>query len=471
MPDERSDNTQPRTEGFLTPPFPWGHVYSYTPPKDKQQVVPFKSWYASNYCNEEQLSILLWLQHCFPHLQRGMTIYFKFWSCTGETEFYTAFLPMLAWLGMWHEVLDTCVLMCLGQYITGTLKDAAGCPRPPCPPVELRGRASTSQEYGYPSTHASHSVLFSYCVYNLLVLLFPTHDVACTMACIFFTLNVSLSRLFLGMHWPADVVAGIGVACLIVLSHMAFLRVWILAIASLTRVEVWHYLLAFFVMHILAVFHAVPSEICPCYLDSLRFLGATLGALFGGWTMYTHYGTYACRTQPLDLRGTLFSWSFLFQYVCCLLVVAIGKEGTAFVARPLLSGFFSFVSRGAAPNRPWLWRQIINLISNGVRFAYRIPLNEGPGAYTANWQGKKSTFDNGCETEYVGKTASILGISMQFACEENMVPKGPLQLWSPRTHRHWWLWEAHRYTVSYFAVGFMVTYVCPVILRVFFRVN
>ncbi|RNF27315.1 putative sphingosine-1-phosphate phosphatase [Trypanosoma conorhini] len=470
MNEDTAVAVQPRINGLLASSPPASHLHCCTFPIEQQPVVPFRSWYASNYCNEEHLSVLLRLQRCFPSLQRAITIYFNVWSCTGETEFYTAFFPTMAWLGLWPEVLDMAVLMCLSQYITGTLKDAAGCPRPPCPPVELRGRANASKEYGYPSTHASHSLLFSYSVYPFLIRLFPNHPVACVVACIVFAVNVSFSRLFLGMHWPADMVAGFGLAGLILVSHAAFLRSWVLTIASLATVEVWHYMLALLVVQVLAVSHAAPREFCPCYLDSLRFLGAALGALFGGWAFYSQYGTYTARTPPADLCGTLLSWEFLLQYICCFFVLVLGKTITSFVATPLLRWFFSSVSRRAAPSRPWLWRRVRAALSDAVRRAYWIPLCEGPAAGAAQQQQRKPTptADAACLPGCAGSSVEVL---LPRTCDEDAAPRDPVQMWSPRTHGHWWLWEAHRCTVAYFAVGFMIMYVCPVILRVCFRVS
>ncbi|ESL11087.1 hypothetical protein TRSC58_01172 [Trypanosoma rangeli SC58] len=460
---------QPRTDGLLASSPLASHRHFCMLPKERQSVVPFKSWYVSNYCNEEHLLVLLRLQRCWPSLQRAITIYFTIWSFTGETEFYTAFFSTMAWLGLWHEELNMVVLMCLGQYITGTLKDAAGCPRPPWPPVELRGRANASMEYGYPSTHSSSSLLFAYSVYNFLILLFPNHPVACSVACVVFIVNVSLSRVFLGMHWPADIVAGFGVAGLIIVFHVAFLRSWILAIASLATVEVWHYPLALLVLQVLAVSHASPREFCPCYLDSLRFLGATLGVLFGEWTFYTQYGTHVARASSDDLYGTLFSWNFLVQYICCFFVLVIGKAVASCIAAPVLRWFFFFASRGAAPNRPWLWRQMRAVLSDAVRRAYWIPRCGAPTAGVAQQQWEAPTADPACQSGCVGTAASTVEIPLPHACEADVTPHNSGQLWSPRTHRHWWLWEAHRCTVVYFVVGFMTMYVCPVILRVFFR--
>ncbi|KEG14329.1 putative sphingosine-1-phosphate phosphatase [Trypanosoma grayi] len=440
--------------------------------------VPFKSWYMSNYCNDVHLLFILRVQRCLPSMQRVLTFYFKTWSITGETEFYTTFIPLLFWMGLPFEGLNMCLIMCISQYITGAMKDKAGCPRPPCPPVDLRGRVSTSKEYGYPSTHASHSVVFPYAAYNLLALFLPDHPILCSLVCIAFSINVSLSRLFLGMHWPADLVAGWGLAGIIVTFHRAFLEDWLTAIFALEHAMLWHYAVAFLIMHVLAVLHAAPADPCPCYLDSLRFLGATLGAFFGTWIFRSHYGVAEVRTLPTDVWSVVFSFRFFAEYMCCLLVLVIGKELTSFASPRFLRWFFLMASRRVSGDRSGVLQRVCVLLSHTVRRAYCIPYHEDT---TEDAFRQTPQHQDQCQASIpsdsisasggVGNTTKILEFGVQHTPEVNGFLRENSQMWSPRTHKHWWLWEAHRCTISYFAVGLLVACICPMILREFFGVK
>ncbi|ORC88233.1 putative sphingosine-1-phosphate phosphatase [Trypanosoma theileri] len=445
-----------------------------------RERIPFRSWYVSNYCNEYHVSIILKIQNSFPRLQPLLTFYFKVWSCTGEIEFYTAFIPLVVWLGMPFISFNICVLMCMSQYVTGVMKDMAGCPRPPCPPVQIRGRRLASKEYGYPSSHASHSIVFAYASYELLHTFFPDYPVLCWIFCIVFSINVSLSRLILGMHWFADLVAGWVVGLILVIAHAAFLESFMVTLYEIDNVMPLHFLVAFLILHILVISHAAPADACPCYLDSLRFLGATFGALFGYWVFHSEYGVMTARSHPEDVWDTCFSVGFLVQYLSCLFVILLGKEICSCVTFRILRFFFVRISREASPNRPRFWRRMWYCFSHAVRRIYWIRLNDSPsvaiqeeGCQKQRHQKLSPSADCFSEGSESGESAGYsIEISIpQHNSEEKVLMGDNMQLWIPCTHRHWWLWETQRCLISYLLVGFMVTYLCPVILRVFFGVQ
>ncbi|KAH9578717.1 Phosphatidic acid phosphatase type 2/haloperoxidase [Trypanosoma melophagium] len=485
------DNVEPHPGGnslyiphsVLFPPTVTGCVTATaSTPTSKQFVqerISFRSWYMSNYCNDDHVSIILRAQKCFPKLQWLITLYFKFWSCTGEIEFYTAFIPLVVWLGMPYISFNVCVLMCISQYITGVMKDMAGCPRPPCPPVQLRGRRFTSKEYGYPSTHVSHSVVFAYAVFDLLLACFPNSPVLCWIFCVVFAINVALSRLFLGMHWLADLVVGGGVGVIIITFHRAFLESILEYVYELSDAMIWHFLLGFLILHILVVSHAAPVDKCPCYLDSLRFLGATFGAIFGCWLFHSQYGMLTARSNPEDVLDVLLSVRFLVQYLSCLFVLLVVREIVSFLSVRVLRFIFLQLSRGASPHRSLPWQRVWYVFSHAMRCAYGIqryqysnigsPMDMGRKRRQLNFNISTSGScgsDTPDDMEYIIKTTAE-----RQSLEEDALMEGVLQLWSPRTHRHWWLWETQRCAFSYFVVGLMTTYFCPVILRVFFGVE
>ena len=136
-------------------------------------------------------------------------------SFLGEEEFYTLLVVVLAWLVDSRLGAQLCLLMALGFYVTGVCKNLLCLPRPPCPPVVPLQRCS---DWSLPSHHALLSVnvpwyIWFYCNMNYqlssvqLLLLFAT--ISLWSFCVMF------SRMYLGVHSPADILTGGIAGCLL----------------------------------------------------------------------------------------------------------------------------------------------------------------------------------------------------------------------------------------------------------------
>ena len=101
------------------------------------------------------------------------------------------------------------------------LKLAFSKPRP-----ELWPQLISEETFSYPSGHALDSmVLYGFLSY-LLATLYPRYTKAFYSIVIFLILAIGFSRLYLGVHWPTDIIAGYGIGFL-----------WITVCISLMRLQ------------------------------------------------------------------------------------------------------------------------------------------------------------------------------------------------------------------------------------------
>jgi undecaprenyl-diphosphatase len=134
----------------------------------------------------------------------------------GDEAFYLLILPVLIWCWKKDIGLPLAVLIYTSFLLNTLLKDAFALPRPP-QELHLVG----AHGYGFPSGHAQGAmVLWGYFAWRFRVY--------GRMAAIIFL--VGLSRIYLGVHSPADVVGGWSIG---------FVTLWagVLALQSLQRRE------------------------------------------------------------------------------------------------------------------------------------------------------------------------------------------------------------------------------------------
>jgi membrane-associated phospholipid phosphatase len=143
------------------------------------------------------IPIMAWLQG----LGAGLTAPMRFFTFLGQEEFYLLVMPAILWSFDAKLGFRIGLVLLTSAGLNGVLKQAFGWPRPYWVSGQVRAM-STETSFGMPSGHAQNSLAvwgclakgigrgWAYLGLGLLVLL------------------ISISRLYLGVHFPADLLGG-----------------------------------------------------------------------------------------------------------------------------------------------------------------------------------------------------------------------------------------------------------------------
>lgn len=250
----------------------------------KSRLSPFRyklrSWLLPVVRSETVLLFKLQSKVRYPLLD----IYFAWSANLALHTFYVLMLPMLMWFGGSRIARDLITVLGLGIYFSGFLKDYMCLPRPRSPPVHRITMSSyTTQEYGFPLSHAANATAV---VLVLLAKLFEFKELLSTAAfntiCIvigIYYFSLIFGRLYCGMHGLVDILTGgiVGTLCFcfrhflgtqwdqILLTDSQILPMW--------TVICFICIGYLFLIHI----HAEPVDDCPCFDDSVAFIGVLIG--------------------------------------------------------------------------------------------------------------------------------------------------------------------------------------------------
>jgi len=140
-------------------------------------------------------------------------IYFRAASVLGEEVTFVLLLPFLWWHFVTELAESVVFLWCFSCYVGHILKDLLQLPRPYANTV-VRLEHHHECEYGLPSTHAIAATTLPLCIafhcYNYGLF----DPLVYVPLAVLFWLSVCLSRIYLGVHSPADLFWGtvVGVA-------------------------------------------------------------------------------------------------------------------------------------------------------------------------------------------------------------------------------------------------------------------
>ena len=114
------------------------------------------------------------------------------------------------WLRRYRLEAKIFIVNCIGGVILSDgLKLAFGKSRP-----QLWDSLISEETYSYPSGHALGSMVLYGFIANLLADLYPQYFNLIYIVATILIAAIGLSRLYLGVHWPTDVIAGYGVGFL-----------------------------------------------------------------------------------------------------------------------------------------------------------------------------------------------------------------------------------------------------------------
>ncbi len=135
----------------------------------------------------------------------------RFFSFLGEENFFSAFIPVVYWCVDATLGIRLLTLLVFSNFINGLGKWVFRAPRPYW--VDARVKAlSIEPSYGLPSGHAQNAVGIWWMVAG------TAGKTWARVAAVLLILAISVSRVYLGVHFPLDVIGGwvIGIVLLAV---------------------------------------------------------------------------------------------------------------------------------------------------------------------------------------------------------------------------------------------------------------
>ena len=143
-------------------------------------------------------------------------IFFRIMTHLAGVGVYAAIIPTAWWIHPTKEAIelsnDLLLLICITTYLGNFMKNLFACPRPTgvWQPVK-------EQDFGLPSTHTMNAFA------NALFFIVRLHlSLPLSIVLLLYASIVALSRIYMGVHSPADVIAGTVLGCLSVFVFVVF---------------------------------------------------------------------------------------------------------------------------------------------------------------------------------------------------------------------------------------------------------
>jgi len=157
---------------------------------------------------------ILWVQSFSnPFLDRLFTAA----TFLGEEEFYLVFLPLIYWCLNKRIGIRLAYAFLLSTYLNFFFKDLFGIPRPDDPRIRFLRKETTPS---FPSNHAQGAVVtWGYLAAQWQNMAFWTVVIVLVFLC-------SLSRIYVGVHFPQDLVGGIAIGVLYLLAFNWVVTNW-----------------------------------------------------------------------------------------------------------------------------------------------------------------------------------------------------------------------------------------------------
>lgn len=275
------------------------------------------------------ITIVIYIQG----LGKWLLVPMQFFSFLGTEEFYLLFMPALYWCLDAGLGLRVGLMLLVSGSVNQILKLAFHAPRPYWYDTQVRAWSSESS-FGLPSGHAQNAVAF------WGVLAASRRQRWSWNIAIGLMLLIGISRLYLGVHFPSDVIVGWGIGALVL---WAFLRLeppvnkWLkkqrlstqivivfvtslvpglISVAIVTMSGSWQMPVLWIKNAASAIPETDPIE--PMRVaETLTFAGAFFGMAAGALMIFARGG--------FDTRGS--GWQLLIRYIIGLAGVVLIWQG------------------------------------------------------------------------------------------------------------------------------------------------
>ncbi len=141
----------------------------------------------------------------------GLTSFFKFLTFFGDKEFYIMILPLFFWLWDKDKAVKLLFILMPSLLLNFWLKEIFQTARPLAVALIEQGG------FAFPSGHAQGSTT----LWLMLALLIRKKWI--NILAVVMVILVSLSRLYLGVHWPVDIFGGILIALGLVFAYNKYI--------------------------------------------------------------------------------------------------------------------------------------------------------------------------------------------------------------------------------------------------------
>lgn len=255
----------------------------------KKRMTPFRYKLRKlllKYVENENGPLVYIQEHC-----RNLFLdeYFIYSANLGSHFFYVVCLPMTRWIPITQSrdySRDLIYLLAFSIYFSGLIKDYLCLPRPNSPPIiRITHSEYTTKEYGAPSSHTANATAVTF--YVIMQLCLSMKHLSFKQGFFFFTLvfmyytTLTFGRLYSGMHGFFDLESGAVIGILTLLARLLTRNYLdnVLLPSSSILYPIAHVLFGY----CLLFWHLHPVEMCPCYEDSVSFIGVVGGLEISDW--------------------------------------------------------------------------------------------------------------------------------------------------------------------------------------------
>ncbi|CAR27638.1 hypothetical protein ZYGR_0AK01290 [Zygosaccharomyces rouxii] len=296
--------------------------------------------YLTRYTNSQSEYLAKWQSR---YKTKWNSVYFATTALFAAHTFYIICLPTPAWAGAIDGISDMVYILAYSIYLSGFLKDFWCLPRPKSPPLHrITLSEYTTREYGAPSSHCANATAASlYLMWNVAGSNTSiTNKAILFILIIAYYLTLAVGRIYCGMHGLLDVGSGIlcGLICTLgraganrLLSNFQCGDYWWFPILSIT----WGLTIL--------LKHVRPIDECPCFSDSVAFVGVVSGLEVTRWT-WQRLGIDV--TYGMSVEGA--PGLFAGRLIVGGLIVVIWKY---VLSKPLVYSFLIYVL-GMEDDRP-----------------------------------------------------------------------------------------------------------------------